>query len=236
MSDLVFSVALNGYDQGFKRCLRSHLAYAHSIGADQFTAVRPTVSDPAFAAWMKLTLTERALADGYSRVAYLDADCEVRAGTPHFAEVLDKAERPIMMAEGRSSRLNSGVIFARQDPRALLWLREVIGSATQPIPAADRANLRFENGNVIAVERRVQGVSVLPTEWNNTFDPDLDDYIRHYTGPLKAGYHRTVGEKIGMLWARLRFPRATPAPETRDVQFLTELEQYTDAAWRGRAN
>lgn len=236
MADLIFSVALNGYDKSFRRCLESHEAYAHRTGADHFIALRPTVPDPAYAAWMKLTLMLSAFDQGYDHVAYIDADCEVRENTPHYVELLDRSERSILMANGRTGRINSGVIFTRADDAARDWLQRVVASATDHIPEEDRANLRFENGNIIALERRLNGIGELSPIWNNTFDPDLDDYIRHFTGPLKPLYQRSLFEQLSMRLAKLRYPRARSAPQSRSRQFLADLEAYTAQAWESKPN
>lgn len=236
VAELVFSVALNGYDKAFKRCLESHEAYAERIGADHFTALRPVVPDPAYAAWMKLTLILSAFDHGYDHVAYIDADCEVRASTPSFVGMLDRSERPILMANGRTGRINSGVIFARADHVAAVWLRSVVESVTENISDEDRANLRFENGNVIALERRLNGVGELPPIWNNTFDPEMDDFIRHFTGPLKPLYRRPPSQRLIMELAKLKYPRARSAPPFRSPQFLADLEKYTARAWESKSN
>lgn len=69
MRKLVFSIALNGYEQGYRRCLVSQKHYARSIGADHAVVTKPRVDDPALAAWLKVSLLERALESGRDWVA-----------------------------------------------------------------------------------------------------------------------------------------------------------------------
>ncbi|MFB6489521.1 hypothetical protein P2A57_23150, partial [Xanthomonas perforans] len=186
MSTLIFTIAQNGYDVAYGRCLESHRAYADDLGATYVAVTEPKRQpDTAVSAWLKVPLLLDAIRSGYSRVAFIDADAEVKPGTPNFDSSFT-AGRPLGMALGRSGRLNSGVIFARQSPETVSFLERVMSSMLEEIPDEARAHLKYENGNVIYVDARLGGVERIDLIWNNTWDPGLDDHSRHYTEPLRA--------------------------------------------------
>ncbi|WP_146233410.1 hypothetical protein [Arthrobacter psychrolactophilus] len=229
MNTLVFSIGLNGYDIGYRMCLDSQREYADRIGADFRVVTKPTVSDPAFAAWLKVTLLDAALKAGYDAVAYIDADCRVSKSAPDFTTELAKSDGKICMSLGRSGRLNSGVIFAENSVTANQFLERVVASVVENIPAKARANLRFENGNIIYVESINGGVHIIDSRWNNSSDDTLDDHIRHFTGPLKSKMHAPLKDRLNFRIRKLFLPRASAAPERREASFLDELQQLTES-------
>ncbi|KEP72882.1 hypothetical protein HR12_36210 [Microbacterium sp. SUBG005] len=140
----------------------------------------------------------------------------------------------VFMAEGRSGRVNSGVMIARRSVQSIEFFRRVLDSVTEPVPEEDRASLKYENGNVIYVNRVHGGVSPLEARWNNTNEPELDDYIRHYTGRLRPLLKRSPWREaqyqlLKRVGARqlLKFQRQ---PERRDDEFLTALDEVESAA------
>ncbi|MHA7269806.1 hypothetical protein [Arthrobacter sp. HLT1-20] len=229
MKILVFSIALNGYDIGYRTCLESQRQYAARIGADYCVATQPTVGDPALAAWLKVTLLSASMEAGYDAVAYIDADCRVSTSAPSFVDVLSGSDEQICMALGRSGRLNSGVIFASNANASRSFFERVLASAVEDIPADARANLRFENGNIIYIESLIGGVDVIEGRWNNSYDRDMADHIRHFTGPLKSDLRSPLLDRVRFRIRKMFLPRATAAPEHREQGFLDELQLLTDS-------
>lgn len=228
MKKLVFSIALNGYEQGYRRCLETQGYYARCIGAEHAVITKPRVRDPALSAWLKISLLSRALKTGYDWVAYVDADCRVASGAPDFAAHFAEREESVLMVTGRSGRLNSGVIFAANTPASRTFFERVLRSATEDVPIEHRRNLKYENGNVIHVAERYGGVGTAGVEWNNSFEPALDDYIRHYTGDMRSEYRRPPTDAARFALARFVSPRPTAAPERRTGTFVTELSALTE--------
>lgn len=227
MTALVFTVAQNGYAGAYADCLRSQRAYADRIGAVYVAVTRPwRVSEPALAAWLKMPLLAGALDGGYEWVAFIDSDARVREDAPDFRTV---GRRPghVHMARGHSGRLNSGVVLAQRGDASRRFLSTLLASITEEVPEEDRRHLKYENGNVIRVARETGLVDELPLSWNNTYDPDLHDHVRHYTGPLRSEHHRSaLSERV------LRFRRSlvrTPSsqPARRDEAFRRELGALT---------
>gem|GEM_PF-2793016 len=227
MSRLVFSVGLNGYHVGYRTCIETQREYARRIGADYYIATKPFVRYPALAAWLKLTFMSANLIQGYEEVAYIDADCLVRPHAPDFSETM-VATGSIFMAKGRSGRLNSGVIFARSSSESKLFLDRVLASATESIPLEARANLRFENGNIIYVDEKYGGVTEIDQVWNNSSIPEMDDYIRHFTGPMKAEFRAPITDQIQYRLLKSILPRPKKAPQRRSQQFVDALNDLTD--------
>lgn len=228
---LIFSVALNGYDLAYRRALQSHADYAARVGAIQVTVTRPSVRDPALAAWLKIPLMRRSLESDWDWVAYVDADCEFKEGAPSFTQTLEGPEGgkgDIFMAEGRSGRINSGVMIARSSEGSRRFFNYVEESIDWSIPEQDRAGLKYENGNVIHVDRVIQPITRLDLRWNNTFDPELPDYVRHYAGPLRPSYDRSAFDTVRLKARRLLSKRPSPQPDRRSEEFATSLAALTD--------
>ncbi|ROS60968.1 hypothetical protein EDF38_0044 [Frigoribacterium sp. PhB160] len=229
---LLYTVALNGYGTSYRRAIRSQEAYARRLGAEHVSVTKPFVKDPALAAWLKVPLLASALASPRKWVAYIDADCVVSEQAPDFRESITSGTVDVHMAEGRSGRVNSGVIFARNSEASRGYIDRVLATLTESVSLEDRAGLKYENGNFIYVDRTVSRADRLPLEWNNTFDPDLVDHIRHYTGDLRAGYQRSVLDtylgKAQKIFAR----KPGPQPERRSREFVAALDDVTRRAIR----
>lgn len=232
MSALIFTVGQNGYDVAYRSCISSHERYAERIGARYVAVTEPRrMPDTAISAWLKIPLMVRALRSGYDHVAFIDADAEVRSTTPDFRDALPQ-EASVGMALGRSGRFNSGVMLARNGDSALAFFERVEASILEEVPDEARANLKYENGNVIYVADQMGGVATLDPRWNNTADPSLDDYVRHYTGPLRSTYRRKLVDEIRFRAARARVVRPTSQPATRTPEFLVALRDASQDAQR----
>lgn len=226
MTTLLFTVGQNGYDVAYERCIESHRAYARRLGAEYEAIIEPKrMPDTAISAWLKIPVLLGALQSGYEWVGFIDADAEVRSTAPDFRDAL-KTES-IGMVNGRSGRVNSGVILVRNSEVSRQFFRRVMGSIVEEIPDEARANLKYENGNVIFVTSELGGVEELDRRWNNTADRELDDFIRHYTGPLRETYKRPLLAELRYRRARLRVAKPTPQPATRSTAFVQQLTEAT---------
>ncbi|HEY4366341.1 MAG TPA: hypothetical protein VGN07_03845 [Steroidobacteraceae bacterium] len=227
MSTLIFTVAQNGYGVGYSQCVQSHAAYAKRVGAKYLPVVRPfRVKEPALSAWLKIPLMLHALRSGYEWVAFVDADCRIHSSAPDFRAV-EQPGRSVYMANGRSGRVNSGVMFAKAAAGAAAFFEQVMGSLTTGIPPEDRQNLRYENGNVIYCTRHSEQVEVIDHRWNNTYEPGLQDHFRHYTGPLRGEYRRSLFDTAAFWVARSLAATPTSQPEARDAAFVQRLADLT---------
>ena len=231
MATLIFTVAQNGYGIGYSKCLRSHATYAAKHDASYVAVVRPfRVKEPALSAWLKIPLMLHALKAGYEWVAFVDADCLIRSTAPDFRSI-ETASKSVYMALGRSERVNSGVMFAK-GPAGADFFGAVLDSLTTEIPAADRQQLKYENGNVIYCAQHRSDVQTIDHRWNNTFDPQLDDHFRHYTGPMRDEYQRSVANALAFRVARSLAATPTAQPVTRDAAFVARLQELTEQCCR----
>ncbi|HEY8580872.1 MAG TPA: hypothetical protein VIL72_13365 [Beijerinckiaceae bacterium] len=197
---LVFCVALNHYDRIYAANLRSHRGYAQRNGYSYALVREPTWATVREAVWLKIALLEAALAAGWDWVVFVDADCEITARAPPV-EDLDALDGAVFLAPGFSGAFNSGVIIARGAPAARSFFTQVLDAAGLPVPEEDWG----ENGHVIHFAKRCAAVTRLDRRWNNNADPDLDDYIRHYSagGPMRALYPYTLQGKAVTLVVRV---------------------------------
>lgn len=182
---LVFSIAMNGYQLIYKDYLKTHKNYAEAHGYQYIKVEKPSLSHiGSNCCWLKLTLLLEALEAGYDKVFFIDSDAEIHKKTPSLNHFND-SKYCIYMAKGYSGRYNSGVIIIKNDPRSIKWLKKIISSYQKPIPDEDSVGWG-ENGHIIFHSKNVDFIKTLDTSWNNTFDPNLNDYIRHYNhGPFR---------------------------------------------------
>lgn len=180
---LVFSIALGDYKELFSQCIKSQERYCENHGYT-FVCVDSAPRDMKAeeAAWLKIVLLRYALTAGYRWVAFFDADCEVRHFTPAFHKAMDtKPDGRVFMANGKSGRLNSGVIFAQSAPVTIRYFNKIIKWSKNEVPLEDTAP--YENGHVIYFARQTDCVSVIDCKmWNNTVCISNKSYIQHYNG------------------------------------------------------
>ena len=180
---LIFSIALNGYQWLYRDCLTSQQKYADKINADYVKIDRPYFTQVGTeCCWLKLLLLQEALEKNFDLVLFLDADAEVQADAPDIREVVQN-NKHIYMAMGKTNRFNSGVILLQNSPQARHFIDQVLLSRHNPIAAQHDVGWG-ENGHIIQTAEKQhqhsQWIAQLPTVWNNTCDPELHDYIRHY--------------------------------------------------------
>ncbi len=183
---LVFSIAFKGYQYLYENFLASHQAYAERFGYN-FLAI----SKPGFCflgmecAWLKLSVLHRALQLGYDTVMFVDADACIAENAPAIESCL-QAGKYLYMARGYSGRFNSGVIIARNHAELREDLRRLLAAPHTPIPAEDQVGWG-ENGHLIHLARRRAYVGELDWRWNNNYQLEQADFIRHYSaGPMRA--------------------------------------------------
>ena len=181
---LVFSIALEGYERLFESCIDSQRQYCQRHGYHYVLIDHaPRRLQPVEAAWLKVSLLRSALCAGFTWVAFIDADCDVRSGMPGFPEYLDRVgrDKSIFFAPGYTGRINSGVAFARNTSAAVGFFQAVLCHADQSVPREDYA--LYENGHMIFFGKNNPDVYLLEHElWNNNSKLDQESYIQHYSG------------------------------------------------------
>lgn len=184
-SVLVFSLALNGYQWLYRNNFESQKRYANKQGYDYALINKPYFTSMGVeCCWLKLTLMKQALETGYSTVLYLDADTEIRDCAPPLNTAFKKT-KTVYMANGYTGRFNAGVILIKRHYTAMQWLNQIIASRNSSIPEADSVGWG-ENGHIIHHSKNKAFVQTLENKWNNTFDAEVTDYIRHENfGPLR---------------------------------------------------
>lgn len=224
---MVYTVAQNGYAGAYSRCIASHREYCSRHGFNYVAVTRPfRVEQPAHCAWLKIPLMLHALSTGYDWVAFIDSDAVIRKTAPDF-RTIETDGKSVYMVTGRSGRVNSGVMMCKRSDSSAQFYSDVMKSLGEDIPAEDRAHLKFENGNVIYCAKQSNTVQVIPPIWNNTTDPELDDHIRHFTGPLHSEYQRSWLETLIFSFRRRLVTGPSSQPTQRDPQFIAELHRLT---------
>jgi hypothetical protein len=192
---LVFSIALNGYQWLYKDCIASHKRYANRHGYTYQVVTRPYATTIGVeCCWLKLTLMIEALDNGYDAVLFVDADAFIQTHTPKLSTVL-LPDKYVYLAKSYSGRYNSGVMLIKNHKKVRQLLNTIITARHQPILAENDVGWG-ENGHIIEYTKHCQFVSTLNRSWNNTYDPDLNDYIRHFSfGPLRTNLWLNLSHK-----------------------------------------
>lgn len=96
------------------------------------------------------------------------------------------------MAKGYTNRFNSGVVWVRNHPSAIAFFDKVITTRLETVPCEDDVGWG-ENGHIIHHAKECEIVAELATKWNNTYDTELEDHIRHYNhGPFRSRWYKRV--------------------------------------------
>jgi len=209
---LIFSIALNGYQLLYRHCINSHRAYAKKYGYEYLVISRPYFTALGVeCCWLKLTLMLEALKAGYDTVLFVDADAYIKT-TAHELEPLLQPNKYLYLAKSYSGRFNSGVILVNNHIKIRQWLVDVI--AARHLSVLPENDVGWgENGHIIEYTKNCQFVCLLDRRWNNTYDIDLSDYIRHFScGPLRQNYylnlcHKQIGRVTNILTKLYRYAK-----------------------------
>jgi hypothetical protein len=189
---LMFSIAQNGYDFIYSKCIKSQELYARINSYDYVLVNRPRwVNAAVESAWLKIPLILEGLSRGYEWVFFIDADCEIRPQAPRV-ESLEVPGKYLYLVQGRSGRVNSGVIITKNTPDTRSFFQKVLNSIERQVPEEDRKNIKYENGHIIYHSKQIKYMYLLDLRWNNTYNSNLNDYIRHYTGPMRQYYQKPI--------------------------------------------
>lgn len=203
---LVFSIALNGYQWLYPEHLASHKSYADKNNYDHVLITKPVISKLGMeCCWLKLTLMKTALENGYKNVMFVDADAYINNSCPPVKSIFQK-EKYLYMAFGYTERFNTGVMIARYSSELIYWLDNVIDCRNQDIPTIDSTGWG-ENGHIIHFSKQVDFIVQLHHRWNNTFDSNLQDHIRHFSnGPMRSSklksFAHYVLRRVSSLFAK----------------------------------
>ncbi|WP_421869064.1 hypothetical protein [Pararhizobium sp.] len=129
--------------------------------------------------------------DDRDAVMIIDSDAQILPDCPGFDRLLNaNSNHDLFLALGHSFRPNAGVIMLRGRSKAsVLFLETLLAERESEVPLKDKAVPGGDNGHVINLLRRPkfrEKLFLLSPVWNNTTQPTDWDYIRHYTGPMKA--------------------------------------------------
>jgi len=193
---LIFTVALNGYQWRYRSLIKTQQAYAQRFGHHYLAITQPWASNLGLeVAWLKVRVIVEALRLGYQQVMFLDADTRVAPDAPDIMELLHSSYS-IFAARGYSGRFNSGVLLVKNDAQARHFFKQLLSSATMPIPKEDEVGWG-ENGHFIHLAKHSDIVGELSPVWNNNQYPGLKDYVRHYSrGPLHNEFSPSLVEGI----------------------------------------
>jgi hypothetical protein len=193
---LVFSIALNGYQWLYKDCIASHQEYAKNHGYCYQVVSRPFITLlGAECCWLKLTLTLAAFNAGYQKVLFVDADAYINVLAPAI-ETTIQPEKYVYLVKSYTDRFNSGVMFMLNHELTITWLKTVLSNRMTDLSEQDSVGWG-ENGHIIKYSKNRTFIQAIDRRWNNTYDPDLDDHIRHFCfGPLRQNVILSICHKV----------------------------------------
>lgn len=197
---LMFSLATYGYDIIWDQCIQSHKQYAHRHSYDYFCinhVPRGYTNDQVV--WAKLPLIVE-WCKYYDRVVFVDADCMIQKGCPAI-QTLEQENKYLYMAPGFSGRINSWVIIGKNSNELIKKFNQITANKETELPQEDSVWWVFgwgENGHMIHYCKDWPHLQLLDKKRNNNHQPDLDDYIRHFSwwGPMRWHYKLSFAGKI----------------------------------------
>ncbi|MFQ3220977.1 MAG: hypothetical protein ACJAUL_001745 [Paraglaciecola sp.] len=193
---LIFSIALNGYQWLYRDCIASHHRYAKKNGYCYQVVSRPFITTlGAECCWLKLSLTLSAFNAGYHKVLFVDADAYINEAAPAIEKTI-RPEKYVYLAKSYTGRFNSGVMFMLNNEETITWLKKILSSRMTSVSDKDSVGWG-ENGHIIKYSKNRSFIEIIDRRWNNTYDPDLDDYIRHFCfGPLRQNIVLSLCHKV----------------------------------------
>ncbi len=229
MNTICFSIALNGYGSVYRRCLASQADYSRRHGY-RFWVIEdvPWRIKAAQCAWLKVEILSGLLKVGADYAAFFDADCEIREHAPRFETEFQPAST-MLLAPGKSGRINSGVIFAKHDPSSISFLDTLVANAHVEILKPDAAP--YENGHFIHFGRAFARLGYIDHRtWNNNSAYDEVSYVQHYSDGALRKLHESRpvprAERAKRLvegYARKLRNRSRPSLEHLPIREFIEL-------------
>jgi len=188
---LIFSIALNGYEKTWKHCLDSQKAYANKFNYN-YHLINDVDSEMSAkeAAWLKIPLIIAALQKGFDWVVFLDADCFVNPATPAI-NLVEQPQKDLYVCHGYSGRINSGVLIIKNSHYAENLFKKIFSKCNWPV-FNKKYRAPYENGHVIRHASTYKRACLLDSRWNNCQSHFSQDFIRHYTGPMRQYYKEEV--------------------------------------------
>lgn len=185
------TIATDGFQYLWLYCVESQQRYAARHGYDH--QLMTTNADPALPPhWAKVTACLALLMQGHD-VFLLDCDVCIRAHAPRFTDLLEREPgSDIFIAHGWSGRPNSGVVVFRGGAHstAAAFLDRCLANRHKQLPEEDRVTAHGENGHFIHFLKEEPfrlKTFLLDDRWNKIVPPAIsDDFIIHYTGPMRA--------------------------------------------------
>lgn len=202
---VVFTIATNGYEKVFERCIESQRHYCRRLKIPHrlIEGRPPWGISSNDSAWLKIPALRHLANRTSGGVLYLDADCEVLPGAGDFRIWDERAPgKSVFACHDFSGRLNAAVIYCRSTPAGRRILGRLCLSALIPpsfLPRSDR-NL-YENGHFIWMLKDNPQVEVLPPEWNaGLYHRAAEPFIVHHGG---TGMRESKGEQPLAIGPRL---------------------------------
>jgi len=183
---VLFSIALNGYHWVYRDCIESHRAYAKRMGYEYHCISQPNVSKlGSECCWLKVSVLLRLLRNKTQNVVVLDADAMISKRAPSFDKVLCDTEH-MSMARGVSGEYNSGVMIIKNTDETRRFFEQLLARQGVKLGPDDPVGWG-ENGHIINLLKTMPLATEISLKWNNTSNPSLKDYIRHFSnGPMRT--------------------------------------------------
>jgi hypothetical protein len=212
---VVFSIATNGYEKHFAKCIQSQRDYCRRLNVPYcLIEGRPPWGINAHdSAWLKIPTLGNLANRVSGGVLYLDADCEVLPDAPDFRDWDETAPaKSVFACRDFSDRLNAAVVYCRSTNEGRRLLRHLSWSAFIPsfwLPRSDR-NL-YENGHFIWLLKASPHLEVMPQEWNSGLYRDrAKPFIIHYGGTemreSKGETPLSLSARVHAAFVALRLP------------------------------
>ena len=214
----LFSIATNGYEKKFERCIRSHIESANKLQIPYYCIKgKPPWGISAHdSAWLKVFALDFLLRKHKSGVFYLDADAEVTKDAPDFRKWdNDCPDKSFFIPLSGTNRVQSCVMYCRSTTQCRKLIARICFSSLIPsrfIPREDR-NL-YENGHIIWLSKNSPCLHILPQKWNSGLGyagiKTDSPYIIHYGGDEMREVNNanpfSLIQRINASWTGLRIP------------------------------
>ena len=191
---IILCTASDDYIEKYKPCINSQIYYCKKNNYE-YKLVSGKKEERN---WKRSKIDEliNLLETTSNDVLLIDADCLIKENCPQLEKFLN--DKSIYYANGKSGRLNSGVLYFKNDSAALDFLKDLKEKLKYSVPRGKGyyVTKEGENGHIIWTKDEYEKSNKnifqeISKKWNCS-SPALKDkaYILHFTNDLKKEIHK----------------------------------------------
>ena len=193
---IILCTASDNYVEKYKPCINSQISYCKKHNYE-YKLVSGKKEERN---WKRSKIDEliNLLKTTKKDVLLIDADCLIKEDCPRLEILLN--DKSIYYANGKSGRLNSGVLYFKNNNTSLDFLKDLKEKLKYSVPRGKDyyVTKEGENGHIIWLKAEYEETNrnifqEISKKWNCSSPAFKDEaYILHFTNDLKEEYKNYI--------------------------------------------